>query len=693
VTVADLLARLERVKKNGSGWTARCPAHDDRNPSLSICEGEDGRILLKCHANCTVEVILAALGLEKADLFDRRDDWRLPPPRPRSSASTEQPGPARELRADERAYEYCDESGELLFRAVRTPTASGKTFRLESWDGSRWLTGLNGSRLVVYRLPEVVAAVAAGETVFIVEGEKCADWLARLDFCSACNPMGAGKPLDAYRDSFRGARVVVIADCDDAGRKHAHAWVEALAGVAAEVRLAELDPTRDDTYDVVDLLAERWRETRDRDVLRDEVEALVRRSVTVPRPRTTSRSDDRRGVVQRSAVSSQVSSQLLSAPTQTQSQSQKSYSDQPNPRAGGSEKKPFARSLEEALAGSVEETAWVWTGYVPRQAVVAFAGLPKVGKTTTLFGLIAAVVDGSEFAGIPTTATGVLLLSEERPPTLREKMERFGLDGRVHLTMRHEVAGMPWPEIVASAVAYAMQHGLGLIVVDTIDKWWGLRGDQENSSGAVLEAFQPLAFAAADGLAVLLSTHQRKSGGEHGEAVRGSNALTGAVDVILELERGKGDLDAQRTRVLKATSRFESTREKLVLRLDDDRFVGDDAAAAEERAQRVRVLDALSDDPVEKAAVAQAARISTATAGRRLSEFHAEGLAEREGTGRKGDPYRYRRAQSSEATDAVPAETRRPASENGNPGDFSNGRPDHLDFDALVGHPPKGCEE
>jgi putative DNA primase/helicase len=70
-----VLARLERVKRSGNGWVARCPAHEDRHPSLSIGIGEDGRVLLHCHAGaaCPVEAIVAALGLKMRDLFERTE--------------------------------------------------------------------------------------------------------------------------------------------------------------------------------------------------------------------------------------------------------------------------------------------------------------------------------------------------------------------------------------------------------------------------------------------------------------------------------------------------------------------------------------------------------------------------------------------------------------------------------------------
>ena len=70
--VIDLLARLTQVRKNGSGWTARCPGHEDRKNSLSMGQGKDGRWLLKCHAGCDLGQITAALGIDGADRFDKQ---------------------------------------------------------------------------------------------------------------------------------------------------------------------------------------------------------------------------------------------------------------------------------------------------------------------------------------------------------------------------------------------------------------------------------------------------------------------------------------------------------------------------------------------------------------------------------------------------------------------------------------------
>lgn len=68
-----LIAKLEKVKRTGNGtWLARCPAHDDKNPSMSVRETADERVLVHCHAGCSVEEIVGAVGLSLEDLFPPR---------------------------------------------------------------------------------------------------------------------------------------------------------------------------------------------------------------------------------------------------------------------------------------------------------------------------------------------------------------------------------------------------------------------------------------------------------------------------------------------------------------------------------------------------------------------------------------------------------------------------------------------
>lgn len=80
--IDNILQHLDKVKKSGKGYQARCPAHEDKGPSLSLREGDDGRVLLHCHAGCSTAAVVAAMGLTMADLFPASDKPRRPPPAP-----------------------------------------------------------------------------------------------------------------------------------------------------------------------------------------------------------------------------------------------------------------------------------------------------------------------------------------------------------------------------------------------------------------------------------------------------------------------------------------------------------------------------------------------------------------------------------------------------------------------------------
>lgn len=74
MSAENLLSRLDRVKRTGAGrWQACCPAHDDKGPSLSVRELDDGRVLVHCFAGCDVHAVLSSAGLAFDDLFPPRD--------------------------------------------------------------------------------------------------------------------------------------------------------------------------------------------------------------------------------------------------------------------------------------------------------------------------------------------------------------------------------------------------------------------------------------------------------------------------------------------------------------------------------------------------------------------------------------------------------------------------------------------
>jgi len=150
-------------------------------------------------------------------------------------------------------YPYTDEDGELLFEVVRL--ANPKDFRQRRPDGKGgWTWKTKGVRRVLYRLPEILAAVGAGQLIHVVEGEKDADNLAGLEVAATTNSGGAGKWSKALSESLRGARVAIIPDNDQPGRDHAELVASKLSGVAAEVRVVTL-PSLPDGGDVSDWIA------------------------------------------------------------------------------------------------------------------------------------------------------------------------------------------------------------------------------------------------------------------------------------------------------------------------------------------------------------------------------------------------------------------------------------------------------
>ena len=74
--VENLISRLQVVKGRNGAWTARCPAHEDKSPSLAVREGEDGRVLLHCFGGCSTSDVLASIGMDMSDLFPASDKRR-----------------------------------------------------------------------------------------------------------------------------------------------------------------------------------------------------------------------------------------------------------------------------------------------------------------------------------------------------------------------------------------------------------------------------------------------------------------------------------------------------------------------------------------------------------------------------------------------------------------------------------------
>jgi hypothetical protein len=137
-------------------------------------------------------------------------------------------------------YDYVDESGALLFQSLRfEPPGQPKVFRQRTGPNQdKW--SIKGVRIVPYRLPELIEDIALDHTVFIVEGEKDVLTLRALGIPATCNPMGAGKWREDFKEIFRGAEVVVCGDNDKPGRDHVDIVAHSLRGVAKRVRILDL---------------------------------------------------------------------------------------------------------------------------------------------------------------------------------------------------------------------------------------------------------------------------------------------------------------------------------------------------------------------------------------------------------------------------------------------------------------------
>jgi hypothetical protein len=226
---------------------------------------------------------------------------------------------------------------------------------------------------------------------------------------------------------------------------------------------------------------------------------------------------------------------------------------------------PFV-SFDDLGASAPADMAWMVEGLLAPGSITGLAAPPKLGKSTLLFAQLHASQVGSRFLGLATRPVSPVYLTEEGVDSLNEKRRRWPIDGSVLL--RRDVLGVPWTDVVAAAVEHAKTHEHDVLVIDTLPPWAGLSGEGENSAGAMLEALKPLEHAAGAGLAVEVALHSRKSGGEFGEGVRGSNALVGVLDVLVELGREKES--GASLRKLTTVSRFEATPESLRYRLVGD---------------------------------------------------------------------------------------------------------------------------
>ncbi len=276
----SILARLENAKGAGGKWTARCPAHDDRGPSLSISTGEDGRVLLKCFAGCAVKDIVASIGMTMAHLF-------APKPNGKASRNGKPSGPKTypKWHAAMRALDfhlgtrtamwpYHDADGILVAVVGRWDAADGKTFRPVSRHGDIWRIGDPPGKWPIYRLPGILKSSGP---ICITEGEKCADVAVGIGLTATTSAHGAHSPHKTDWAPLAGRDAIILPDADDAGERYAVAVARMLMALTppARVKIVRL-PGLSDGEDIADYKARRDESGETPDVsASDEITALA----------------------------------------------------------------------------------------------------------------------------------------------------------------------------------------------------------------------------------------------------------------------------------------------------------------------------------------------------------------------------------------------------------------------------------
>jgi hypothetical protein len=463
--IDDVLTRIANttghaVKKSGTGYIARCPAHDDHNPSLSITENAAGGVLLHCHAGCTTDAIVHAVGIELRDLM---------PPRPDT-----------ERRIVE-TYDYHDATGALVYQVVRFEP---KDFRQRRPDGTGgWVWNLRGIDRVLYHLPDVIAAIDAGDPVWIAEGEKDADTLRAEGVVATTNPQGAGKWSPAYTSQLAGADVVIVADTDPPGRAHARTIADALNTAAGTTTAVIVEPAHG--KDITDHIRHRLTLADLRPLTADDV---AKQEPNGDRPTI--------------------------APTGI------TWIDIPT-----------------LLAAAPPAHAWVWDGYIERRTLTVLHGDGGTGKSILAGHLARAIIAGGRCLSRDTATANVLIVDAENP--LDEIHRRLHLldmatvpTDRIAYARASEAILRPGPDYidVDALIAMIEHHHTGVAILDSQRGLWA--GDEREAVEIRVLYRRLQSIAEQHDCAVIVIHHDRRTG-----SFSGSSDVHNAADTRLHLTR------------------------------------------------------------------------------------------------------------------------------------------------------------
>ncbi|WP_160140521.1 AAA family ATPase [Blastochloris tepida] len=514
----DFADRIDQVARRLLGDPN--PRHSSRdewrygtNGSLSVKVGGEHRGTWRDHETGTGGGVLDLIVRERGG--DRKDAVEWLKAEFSDIAGRSEPAGERRIAA---VYGYTDEAGELLFEVVRY--APQKDFRQRRPDGrGGHVWNLKDTRIVPYRLPETLEALALGKTVAIVEGEKDADRLAKLGIPATCNPGGAGKWRDEFGALFDGADVIILPDNDDAGRDHAERVAKSLASHAARIRVVEL-PDLPRKGDVSDFLNRGG-----------TVEALLDIVEHAPpwRPKAVTRF--------------------------------------PSIRYGDEDSAPPLR--------------WLVKGLLPEAGLSTVYGPPGTSKTFVALDLALHVAHGRDWFERRTEPGGVLYVSGEGASGMLLRMKAWRQEkgdgtrapfvpvpSSVNLYDEEGDVDVLIDDVKAHGAALGVP--VRLIVLDTLSRMIG-SGDEDKARDINMVVQRAEHVQRETGAHVLIVHH---SGKDRDRGMRGSNALLGAVDASIEVSRHEesGICEGKIAKVKDGTAvaPFRYTLRQSVLGTDED---------------------------------------------------------------------------------------------------------------------------
>jgi len=390
--------------------------------------------------------------------------------------------PARFMSA---VYDYTDEHGEVVYQIRRYEP---KTFRQVRPDGNGgWLHNLDGVTPVPYRLHDMLAR--PDMPVFIVEGEKAADRLARHGIVATTNNGGAKNWKPELNQWFEGRNVVILPDNDEAGRAHADTVVANIFDGAAAVKVVELSGLAD-KGDVVDYLA------GGRDI-------------------------------------EDVLSEVKAAPTLGEAPAVDVVADNDN---AGEPEREYYDFVDEDYLISMPPVSWAVGdgdhGLITAHGLSMIYGAPGSGKSFITLDMALCQAHGIEWQGMPTKQGDVLYIAGEGVGGLGKRVKAW--------KMSHGLGASGHFHMLPLAVNFRDQADIEKLMysIERLDRQWtciyvdtlarALLGADENSSQEA-----GLAVSAADALkhafdcAVVFVHH---SGKNSDRGARGSSAILGAVD-------------------------------------------------------------------------------------------------------------------------------------------------------------------